>query len=164
MVRAIVVMGVAGCGKSTLAAALAEALGWTFIEGDRCHPPANVAKMAAGIALDDADRAPFLAAVGDALAGAPGGAVASCSALRRRYRDALRARVGEILFVLPVVPPGILAARLAARRDHFMPGALLESQIAALEPPEEDERALLVDGEAPVAAQLAAVCAALAPA
>lgn len=154
MIRAIVVMGVSGCGKSTLARALAERLGYRFVEGDELHPAANVAKMAAGIPLDDADRAPFLDAVGRALA-EPGGVVASCSALKRAYRDRLRALAGDVLFVLPDLAIGQVRERLARRAGHFMPTSLLDSQFAALEPPGPDERAIHVDGALPVEQQVA---------
>jgi carbohydrate kinase (thermoresistant glucokinase family) len=153
---AIVVMGPSGCGKSTLGAALAARLGVPFIEGDALHPPENLAKMAAGVPLDDADRAPFLDAVGAALAARPEGAVASCSALRRTYRDRLRARAGRVAFVLPLAPRAVLAARLAGRAGHFMPASLLDSQMATLERPGADELACVVDAAAPPDAQVAA--------
>ncbi|TKD51190.1 gluconokinase [Sphingomonas baiyangensis] len=153
----IVVMGVSGCGKSTLAQGLADALGWTFIEGDLLHPPENVARMAAGIALDDAARHPFLCNVADALRAAPAGAVAACSALKRSYRDLVRARAGEVVFVLPTVTRQTLAARMEQRSDHFMPASLLNSQLATLELPGSDEDAVTVDGDLSVAAQVAAV-------
>jgi carbohydrate kinase (thermoresistant glucokinase family) len=152
-------MGVSGCGKSTLARALAARLGTTFIEGDSLHPPANIAKMAAGIALDDADRRPFLESVADALQAAGPGAVASCSALKRRYRELIRARAGDVAFILPAMDRDVLAARLAARQGHFMPATLLDSQLATLELPTPDERALILDGRLPTAAQVDAVLA-----
>jgi carbohydrate kinase (thermoresistant glucokinase family) len=150
-------MGVSGCGKSTLARALADRLSTPFIEGDSLHPPANIAKMAAGIALDDADRQPFLEAVAEALRVAGPAAVASCSALKRCYRDLLRARAGDIVFVLPSVDRATLGVRLAARHDHFMPAALLDSQLATLELPAPDESVLVIDGSLPTAAQVDAV-------
>jgi len=162
MSKKIVVMGVSGCGKSTLATALADVLGWRFIEGDTLHPPANVARMAAGIALNDADRRPFLENVADALVAAPGGAVASCSALKRAYRDLIRGRAGDVTFVLPQLDRATLAARLADRRGHFMPVTLLDSQLATLEVPNDDERAIVIDGAQPLAEQIDAVRAALA--
>lgn len=166
MTRAIVVMGVSGCGKSTLACALAEALGWRFVEGDALHPPANRVKMAAGMPLDDADRAPFLDAVAAALAGDGGsGAVAACSALKHAYRERIRIRmrVEEVRFVLPLLDRAALAQRLATRRGHFMPAALLDSQLATLELPAPGEHAILLDGASPVAAQVATVLQALTP-
>jgi gluconokinase len=161
--RAVVIMGVSGCGKSTLGGALAAALGWRFVEGDTLHPPSNVAKMAAGIPLDDADRRPFLAGVAAALvAGREHGVVVTCSALKRSYRDFLRAAAGDVVFVLPDVSREALAARLAVRENHYMPASLLDSQLATLEPPATDERIVVVDGNAPTAAQLTRVRAALA--
>lgn len=135
----IVVMGVSGCGKTTVGLALAGRLGARFIEGDLLHPQANVAKMAAGIALTDADRWPWLDAVGSALAGsAP--VVASCSALRRAYRDRLRANAGSSLCFLHLAGDrAALARRMAERPGHYMPVSLLDSQLATLEPPGADE-------------------------
>ncbi len=162
MIRAVVVMGVSGSGKSTLGRALADRLGWAFVEGDDQHPPANIAKMAAGIPLDDADRAPFLANVGAAMAAAgDAGVVAACSALKRRYRDAIRQRVGDVAFVLPMLDKAALAARMGHRSGHFMPASLLDSQLAALELPAADEDAILVDGTAAIEAQAAQAIAGL---
>lgn len=140
----VVVMGVAGCGKSQLGAALAKAARAEFVEGDALHPPENIAKMAAGRALTDADRAPWLAACGAALAAHPR-AVLACSALRIGYRDALRAAVPVLRFLYLAVPEPVLAARLAARQGHFMPPALLASQLATLEVPGPEE-AITLDG------------------
>ncbi len=162
MSQAIVVMGVSGCGKSTLAAGIARKLGWAFVEGDDCHPAANVAKMARGIPLDDMDRHPFLCAVADRLAAAPTGAVAACSALKRSYRDMLRARADTtLLFVLPQLSRDILLARVGRRSNHFMPTSLLDSQLATLEPPAHDEAAVVLDGTDPIERQIAAVVAAV---
>ncbi|KQM97931.1 hypothetical protein ASE85_13745 [Sphingobium sp. Leaf26] len=161
MTRAIVVMGVAGCGKSTLAEALAAHLRWTFVEGDLCHPPENVTRMTAGIPLDDAARQPFLRNVATALAESQDGAVASCSALKRGYRDLIRQDVGDILFVLPHLSRADLEQRMKQRPDHFMPTSLLDSQLATLEPPDPDERALVLDGNLPVAEQVRRIAAAL---
>lgn len=160
--NAVVVMGPAGCGKSTLAAALSRALGWRFLEGDELHPAANVAKMAAGVPLTDQDRAPFLAAVGEAIARErASGVVAACSALKRGYRDLLRSRAGPVVFVLPWLDREPLLARLEARQWHFMPASLLDSQLADLEPPEPDEEAVVLNGAAPLDRQVAAAIEAL---
>jgi carbohydrate kinase (thermoresistant glucokinase family) len=128
----LVVMGVSGCGKSSLGAALATALALPFTDADDLHPVGNRAKMAAGQPLTDADRWPWLQAVGAVLAGGAG--VVACSALRRAYRDRLRATAGPVQFLHLVAPREVIAQRLAARRGHFMPVALLESQLATLEP------------------------------
>jgi carbohydrate kinase (thermoresistant glucokinase family) len=130
----VAVMGVAGAGKTTVARALADHLGVDFIDADDLHPSANIAKMAAGIPLDDSDREPWLALVGRAVAVRAQGAVLACSALKRRYRDALRADAPELFFVHLSPPPTVLQERLDARVDHFMPSSLLASQLAALEP------------------------------
>jgi gluconokinase len=138
----VVVMGVSGCGKTTVGHALAQALGWRFIEGDALHPAANVARMAAGIALTDEDRRGWLDAVGRELAEAAArheGVVASCSALKRRYRDQLRAAEPRLRFVHLHGPREVIEARLALRSGHYMPASLLQSQFDALEPPAEDE-------------------------
>jgi len=149
MTQAVVVMGVSGSGKSTVGAAVAAALGTALIEGDALHPSANIAKMAAGSPLTDADRAPWLDAVAAAMEdGAADGAVpvAACSALKRAYRDRLRTRSGlDILFVHLVGARDALVARMQRRAGHFMPVALLEDQLATLEEPQPDERSLTVD-------------------
>jgi gluconokinase len=157
---AIIVMGVSGAGKTTLGQALAARLRHRFIEGDALHPPANVAKMSAGSPLDDEDRWPWLRACAAELAEAArqGGGVLACSALKRRYRDLLRERVGApVLFVLPELPVADLRRRLGERRGHYMPPGLLDSQLAALEPPDADEPVVSSDATRPVAAQLAAL-------
>jgi gluconokinase len=160
--HAVVVMGVSGCGKSTLARALSEALGWRFIEGDTLHPEANIAKMSAGIALDDRDRQPFLGRVARAIAaGRADGVIVTCSALKRRYRDLIRSLAGDVTFVLPVLSRERLLARLTRRSDHFMPASLLDSQLADLEAPQRDEHAILLDGTAATHEQVAHVLGAL---
>ncbi|WKK71143.1 gluconokinase [Rathayibacter oskolensis] len=150
-VRAIVVMGVSGSGKSTVAALLAGQLGWSFLEGDDLHPQANVAKMAAGTPLTDDDRAPWLAEIArtvDERIDAGGSVVITCSALRRRYRDVLRRP--DLVFVHLAGSREVVASRLASRLDHFMPTTLLDSQFGTLEPLGADERHLTVDvGRAP---------------
>lgn len=159
---ALVVMGVAGAGKSQLARAVSARTGATFIEGDDLHPPANVAKMAAGTALDDADREEWLERIGRQLqrAGADGRfAVATCSALKRRYRDRLRAAVPTVAFVYLRIDATEAAARVAARPGHFMPAQLVASQFAALEPPTDEPAVLELDATARPATLLADVLA-----
>ena len=141
----VIVMGVSGCGKSTLAAALARATGRAFLEADDLHPAANRALMTNGVPLTDADRLPWLRSVADRIAASETATVTACSALRRGYRDVLRTRVPGLWFVHLDGPVEILAARLAARADHFMPRALLESQLATLEPLDDDEPGVVVD-------------------
>jgi carbohydrate kinase (thermoresistant glucokinase family) len=146
MALRIVVMGVSGSGKSTVGRALAAALGLPFIEGDELHPPRNVARMAAGTPLTDADRQGWLQAVAGRLAAAAEpGAVASCSALKRSYRDLLRAGVPGLRFVYLHGDAAVLAARMRARAGHYMPPSLLQSQLDTLEPPQPDEAAIGVD-------------------
>jgi carbohydrate kinase (thermoresistant glucokinase family) len=146
----IIVMGVSGSGKSTLAEALAQAKGWAFIEGDRLHPPANIEKMSQGIALTDEDRWPFLANVAQAARDNQGrGVILSCSALKRRYRDALLADAGPLFFVCLTVDRADLMRRMTGRA-HFMPASLLESQLADFEPLEPDEPGITLDGAQPI--------------
>ena len=149
----LVVMGVSGSGKSTIAAALAGALGGIYLDADDFHPPANVAKMSSGTPLTDDDRMPWLRVVADEIAAqsAKGRlAVVACSALRRRYRDALREVAPDLFFVQLDGTPELLASRIGARTDHFMPPALLASQLAALEPLEADEDGAIVSIDASV--------------
>jgi gluconokinase len=144
----LVVMGVSGCGKSTVGALLAGLLGWPFEEGDALHPAANVAKMAAGHPLTDDDRGPWLALVSrwiDQRLDAGDDGVITCSALRRSYRDVLDHRRRGVLFVHLAGDRATLAARLAVRQGHFMPPGLLDSQFADLEPPGADEPAITLD-------------------
>ncbi len=146
---AVVVMGVSGCGKSTVAQAIAGRLTCAYLEGDAFHPPANVAKMSQGIPLQDTDRWPWLDELGTALGAAAreqGSAVAACSALRRTYRDRLTAAAGmPVRLVHLAGAREVLAARMAARTEHFMPASLLDSQLATLEPPQPGELALTLD-------------------
>jgi gluconokinase len=145
----IVVMGVAGSGKSTIAAGLAEKLGVDFIEGDSLHPQANVQKMASGHPLTDEDRWPWLEAIGDRIEAerAAGiGVVVSCSALKHVYRDCLRKRVnGRVRFILLDGSRELIAKRMLGRKGHFMPQSLLDSQLATLEKPGADEDAVVLD-------------------
>jgi gluconokinase len=147
-------MGVSGTGKTTVATALAEALGWTFIEGDDLHPPANIAKMSAGVPLDDDDRRPWLQAVASlqAFHHAEGiSTVLTCSALKRPYRDVLRegVPVGTVSFVHLAAPFEVLRARMESR-EHFMPASLLQSQLDTLEPLGPDEQGTVVDVSPPL--------------
>ncbi|MDT0268397.1 gluconokinase [Streptomyces sp. DSM 44915] len=145
----VVVMGVSGVGKTTVARPLAERLGVPFAEADDFHSPANIAKMSAGTPLTDEDRQPWLEAIGGWLRErrADGdGAVVTCSALRRRYRDTLRAEAGgDVFFVHLTGSPALVGERIGQRTDHFMPPALLDSQLATLEPLEEDELGTALD-------------------
>jgi gluconokinase len=136
---AVVVMGVSGSGKSSVGERLAVRFGLPFVEGDGLHPAANVEKMSKGIPLTDEDRMPWLNTVGGTIAEAlarGGGIVVSCSALKRKYRDRLRASAGgRLSFVYLEGSKALLTARLGIRRDHFMPAALLDSQLKTLEVP-----------------------------
>ena len=152
----VFLVGFMGSGKTTVGRALAAALGWPFVDADELHPAANVAKMARGEPLDDADRAPWLAAVAARMRQLDDGVVA-CSALRQSYRQVLRVR-DDVRFALLDVPRAVLEERMARRRGHFMPPSLLASQLATLERPTD---ALIVDGAQPVEAQVAAIRAAL---
>ncbi|MDQ6684035.1 MAG: gluconokinase [Pseudomonadota bacterium] len=159
---AVVVMGVAGCGKSTVGSALAAELALPFVDGDSLHSAANVAKMRAGTPLDDADRAPWLERIGDCLGdsrSAPAGIVVACSALKRAYRDRLRAAAPTLRFVFLDVALPLLEARLATRHGHYMPATMLRGQLATLEPPTDAEADVLryaVDAPADVIARAAA--------
>ncbi|MEU6294176.1 gluconokinase [Streptomyces erythrochromogenes] len=149
--RVIVVMGVAGTGKTTVGRLLAERLGLPYAEGDAFHPAANVAKMAAGHPLDDADRWPWLDAVGEWIrnrAGASGGVIAA-SSLKRAYRDRLRAAAPGAVFVHLTGERPLIEERMAARKGHFMPTTLLQSQFATLEPLQDDELGVAVDVAGP---------------
>ena len=154
----VCVMGVSAAGKSTVGTALALTLGVPFVDADDLHSDANRAKMAAGIPLTDDDRWPWLDAVGARLRDErDSGLVVACSALRRAYRDRIREAAPGVVFVHLTGTPELLAARAGARTDHFMPPALLESQLATLEPLEDDEAGLVADVAAPAGALVAAV-------
>jgi gluconokinase len=156
----VVLMGVCGCGKTTVGRALAESLGWPFHDADDFHPPANVAKMASGTPLTDDDRWPWLDRLVDemrrALAG-NGHAVIACSALREAYRERL-AKAGDVRFVHLAGDHDTIAARLSTRAHHYMPASLLDSQFAALEPP---RNAIIVDVRLSVDEQVQSIRAAL---
>ena len=146
-------MGVSGSGKSTIAAALAERLSWTFEDGDRFHPESNVAKMRAGHPLTDEDRWPWLEAIADEIGRvctAGGHVVIACSALKRVYRDVLLRGRDDVRFVFLDGSQSLIADRLARRKGHFMPPGLLDSQFQTLEPPQADERPITVSIDAPV--------------
>lgn len=148
----VVVMGVCGCGKSTLGRSLAEALGVPYVEGDELHPARNVALMAAGTPLTDADRAGWLDRIGARLAEAERqgrGAVVACSALKRIYRDRLRTAAPTLRLVHLHGDPALLAARMAQRTGHYMPPTLLPSQLQTLEMPDPEEAAVRLDSATP---------------
>ncbi len=141
---AAVVMGVSSCGKTTLGEALAQALGVRFVEGDKLHPPENIEKMSAGQPLNDRDRWPWLTKVGEALQGTQG-VIASCSSLKKAYRDLIHSTAGRpVYFIHLHGSRKLLAARIAARKNHFMPPTLLDSQLATLEMPLPSEPHLTV--------------------
>jgi gluconokinase len=150
--QVVVVMGVSGVGKTTVGRGLASALGWTFAEGDDFHPAANVAKMAAGVPLSDDDRWPWLQAIGDwadeRLAEGRS-AVVTCSALKRSYRDRLRAGRPTLRFCEIDAPADVLGARVERRSGHYMPASLLPSQLATLEPLGADEPGVRVTSAVP---------------
>ncbi len=152
---AIIVMGVSGSGKSTLGAALASAIGCPFLEGDDFHSPEAVARMRAGTPLTDNDRWPWLDRLGSALGArvlSDGIAVASCSALKRAYRDRLRDAIpAPVGFVLLDTDSAELLRRLTARTGHYMPPSLLTSQLETLERPQPDERSITLDASSPAA-------------
>jgi len=157
-------MGVSGAGKSTIATAVAERLCWTFLEGDDLHPAANIAKMKSGIPLDDADRAPWLAAIAawiDRQAQACDPAVVACSALKRRYRQILTDGRPFVRIVYIDGDRDIIRERIAARTHLYFPPALLDSQFEALEPPGSDEHPIVVDISQPLEAQVEAIVAAI---
>lgn len=144
----IVVMGVSGTGKTSIAHALRDQLGWSFVEGDDLHPAENIQKMSAGIPLTDEDRAPWLARIATWIKDADDRGehtIVTCSALKRTYRDVLREAAPGVLFVHLTGPRETIAERMKHREGHFMPTSLLDSQFAILEPLEADEAGVLVD-------------------
>jgi gluconokinase len=150
-----VVMGVSGCGKTSVGEAIARHLGLDFVEGDALHPGANVDKMSKGIPLDDADRFPWLDRIGGAIATALAdnrGLVVSCSSLKKIYRDRLRGFAsGRLTFIFLKGSEDLLTGRMAARKGHFMPVSLLQSQLATLEDPSEEDKVITVDITGPTA-------------
>lgn len=158
----VVIMGVSGCGKSSVGEGLAKRLGIPYRDGDDLHPPANVDKMRAGTPLTDDDRWPWLDRVAQVLATeAP--VIVGCSALRRAYRDRLRAGAGgPVQFIHLTGSRDVIAGRMAARTGHYMPTSLLDSQFAALEPPAPDE-ALAIDIDQPLDTIISAAAKGLTP-
>jgi gluconokinase len=162
----LVVMGVSGSGKTTVARGVADALGWAYAEGDEFHPRENVAKMAAGRPLDDEDRWPWLRSIAAAVGAAEAAGqstVVTCSALKRSYRDLLRDGHPSMRFCLLDVSPEELRRRLESRRGHYMPASLLDSQLATLEPLGADEPGLTVPADSDPDGVLAAVLDAVHP-
>lgn len=159
----VIVMGVSASGKSTLAGALGDALGWAFIEGDSFHPPENIDKMRHGTPLQDSDRWPWLATLNDELKrlhAAGQSAVVACSALKQEYRVRLADGIGPVRFVYLCGNAALFRQRLQQRRGHFMPPDLLESQLATLEPPRD---AILIDAAMALDEQVHEVCEVLRP-
>lgn len=151
MSHAIVVMGVSGCGKSSLAAAVAQAEGWVLIEGDEFHSDSNRDKMRRGVPLTDADRAGWLDALGAQLQAHAGGAVLSCSALKRAYRDRLRAALPGLRFAFLEISHDEALARVSSRAAHFFNASLVDDQFATLEPPLGEPGVLRLDATWPLA-------------
>jgi gluconokinase len=145
----LLLMGVSGSGKTTIGAMLAGRLGWTYAEADDFHPPANVAKMQAGIPLTDEDRAPWLRAIADWMSKQTAPAVVTSSALKKKYRDVLREGRPDLKLVYLDGSQDLITNRMAARHGHFFPKELLESQFRDLEPPGPDEQPLTVSIDAP---------------
>lgn len=160
----VVVMGVSGVGKTTVAEAIARATGWVFAEGDTFHPPANVAKMRSGHTLDDDDRWPWLIALRDWIGGQQRSGISSvvtCSALKRAYRDVLREGNPSVRFCALQVDGERLQQRLQSRRGHFMPPSLLASQLDTLQPLADDEPGARVDASGETAGVVARALKAL---
>jgi gluconokinase len=154
----VLVMGVSGSGKTTVATGVAYGEGWILLEGDKFHPLANVAKMKAGIPLTDEDRWPWLRAIAsreDELRAAGQSAVVACSALRRPYRDILLGGRADAMLVYLRGSKQLISERMQARKGHFMPAALLDSQFATLEEPGADEHPIVVDISGPTEATIA---------
>jgi gluconokinase len=157
-----VIMGVSGCGKSSVGAALGEKLGVPYVDGDDLHPVGNIEKMSKGLPLNDNDRWPWLTKVGETLAASKGCAIIGCSALKRIYRDKIREAVAEpVLFIHLAGSREVIGARMGKRAGHFMPGSLLDSQFATLEPPQGDELALTVDIDQSLEGIISTILAAL---
>lgn len=144
----LVVMGVSGTGKTTIALALAERLGWTYAEGDEFHSSENVSQMTRGLPLTDEDRMPWLLAITrwiESRNGLGESTVVTCSALKRSYRDVLGSAEGDVRFIHLLGDPEAIQARIKARTGHFMPETLLPSQVSTIEPLQDDERGIIVE-------------------
>jgi gluconokinase len=160
----VVLMGVSGCGKSTIGSGLSQALGWPFRDADSFHPPGNIEKMSRGVPLEDADRWPWLAAIAqwiDARNAAGAAGIVSCSALKRAYRERIVGAREGVRLVYLAGDMALIADRLAQRTDHFMPPALLRSQFDALEEPSTAEHPLIVDIALPPQELVTAIIAGL---
>lgn len=158
----IIVMGVAGCGKSSVGQTLAARLGWPMLEGDAFHPQANKDKMASGTPLSDEDRWPWLDEIAAEMRrrdNAAENAIVACSALKRVYRDRLRKGAADVRFVHLTGSRAVHEDRIRSRTGHFMPASMLDSQLATLEPPTADEAALAVDIDQPLEAMVDRVMA-----
>ena len=157
----VVVMGVTGCGKSTVGTALATMIGAGFCDGDALHSVENIAKMSRGEALTDEDRWPWFARIAAFLNSEPGSAVIACSALKKNYRDYLRREVKNVHFLFLDAPPALITQRVSTRRDHYMPASLVASQFAALERPDNEDRVVTAPADAPMEKIVDKVLAAL---
>lgn len=156
MARHAIIMGVAGCGKTSVGESLSRRTGLGFVDGDALHPRESVDKMSRGIPLTDADRWPWLEAVGRAFAQSPVPLIIGCSALKRSYRDRIRHHAdAPVSFIHLTGSREVIGRRMRERRNHFMPPALLDSQFAALEPPGADEAAIAIDIDQPLDAIVA---------
>ena len=144
----LVIMGVSGSGKTTIATALSERLGWVYAEADEFHSQENISKMTQGVALTDQDRQPWLDAIARWISGKTANGestIVTCSALKRRYRDILGAADGDVRFVHLLSEVELIRSRMKTRTGHFMPESLLPSQVSTLEPLQEEERGLTID-------------------
>lgn len=148
--KRIIVMGVTGCGKSTVAMALAARIGARYCDGDSLHSEENVAKMSRGEPLTDEDRWPWFARIAAFLNADADGAVIACSALKKSYRDYLRREVGNLRFLFLDATPDLVTRRLSARKDHYMPVSLVSSQFAALERPDGESGVTVAPADAPI--------------
>lgn len=156
MARYAIVMGVSGCGKTSVGEGLSRRTGIPFVDGDALHPKANVDKMSAGFPLTDEDRAPWLELIGREFAKSPTALIIGCSALKRGYRDMIRHHAGAMVsFIHLAGTREIIARRMQERKNHFMPPVLLDSQFAALEPLDADELSISIDIDQPLDAIIA---------